>query len=133
MSKAREGRAALARRDGERFRVEAEVERFGTKPGWNGGTEQTVLLRNVIDAASGQPLTDHLWFKAGKWCSALHPGARVSFEARVSSYLKGYLGRREVFDAPVRVDWRLERPTKLEVLDRSARTRCEVHLLPEGA
>jgi hypothetical protein len=43
----------------------------------------------------------------------LQPGDVVQFDARVSPYLKGYQGRRDDVDCPVRWDYRLSRPAKV--------------------
>ena len=99
--------------DGQRFRVKATVERFGTKRGWKGRVDQTLLLTDVTDAANGNPLTDHLWMKAGVWSKGLNPGDVIAFDARVDAYLKGYLGRRENIYAPPSRDWHLEFPSKV--------------------
>lgn len=107
-------RQELRQLDGQRFRCAAVVERFGTMAGYRGPV-QTILLKEVIEAGTRRKLTDHLWFRAGKWTMELRPGDVVEFDARVGDYEKGYKGRREVYDAPVRRDWRLERPTKIVV------------------
>jgi hypothetical protein len=111
-------RSELRARNKQRFRIQAVVERFGSRRGWT-GDEPTVLLKNVTDADTGRLLTDHLWFKAGKWSSSISVGDAISFDARVGSYTKGYMGRRDDVHAPVSKDWRLERPTKLVVHGRT--------------
>jgi hypothetical protein len=63
-------------------------------------------------------LTDHLWFTTGKWSAGLAVGDIFEFEARVADYIKGYQGRREVFDAPVSRDWKLQRPTQVTIRSR---------------
>src|ERR1700723_2897307 len=112
------GRRELEKRDGTRFRCRAVVDRFGTKPAFRGEPIRTILLRNVVDAHTGKMLTDHLWFTCGKWSTGLAIGDVFEFEARVADYIKGYQGRREVYDAPVSRDWKLQRPTKVVVLPR---------------
>jgi hypothetical protein len=109
-------RTELRKRDGDRFRCRAVVERFGTKPAFRGPPISTILLREVVDADTGARLTDHLWFTAGKWSACLAIGDEFEFEARVGDYVKGYQGRRDVYDAPVSRDWKLQRPTKVRVL-----------------
>jgi hypothetical protein len=106
-------RSALRARDNRRFRVTATVERFSLRNGWN-GPERTVLLRDVRDADSGELLTGHLWFKAGKWAGGFAEGDRIAFCARATRYEKGYRGHRFIADAPPPAfDWRLERPTQI--------------------
>lgn len=111
-------RRELQKRDGARFRCRATVGRFGSKTAFRGPPVPTVLLRDIVDAGSGAPLADHLWFDQGKWSSGLVAGDTVEFDARATDYIKGYRGRREVFDAPVSRDWKLQRPTRLVILTR---------------
>lgn len=43
-------------------------------------------------------------------------GCTVEFDARVTTYIKGYKGRRDdVFDAPLEMDYKLERPTRVVI------------------
>lgn len=109
-------RHELQKRDGCRFRCRATVERFGTRTVYRGPPCQTILLRNVVDARSGALLTDHLWFTAGKWSAGLAAGDTFEFDARAAEYVKGYRGRREVYEAPVSSDWKLARPSQVRVL-----------------
>ena len=105
-------RKALKHRDGDRFRVRATVERFGTKRGFRGEAIPTLLLKHLRDATTGQILSDHLWFTQGKWSDGLKAGDMIEFDARVGSYEKGYKGHRDdVVGAPVKQDWKLQRPT----------------------
>lgn len=107
--------------DKERHRFCAEVERFGLKNGWK-GPEQTILLKNIKLADGEKILTDHLWFTVGKQFKALglEEGDKISFDARVAQYKKGYWGDRDyVFmrygemPPPPSIDYRLGRPTKI--------------------
>ncbi len=109
-------RKELKRYNGERLRFTAEVERFGEKASFRGAPIPTLLLKNVRILGQEVIITDHLWFTKGKSWDACRPGTHVAFDARVTPYEKGYKGRKEVFDAPVMIDYRLERPTKIEVL-----------------
>ena len=111
-------RKALAARNGDRFEVIATVRRFGSRRGWKGRDERTILLVDLFDADAASELCDHLWFKLGQWAEGLAVDDRIRFEARVSTYDKGYRGHREdAWDAPPpATDWRLERPTKVEKL-----------------
>jgi hypothetical protein len=108
-------REALKARNGCRIKCRARIERFGSKRAYKGPDIVTLLLRNVICIKTGELLTDHLWFKAGKWSKPLLAGDEIEFEARATPYMKGYRGRREdAWDAPpIEEDWRLERPTKV--------------------
>lgn len=109
-------RKELEKRNGTRFRCRATVERFGTKRAFKGPPIQTILLRNVVDAATGAILTDHLWFTIGKWSAGLAVGDIFEFEARAADYIKGYQGHRDIDDAPVSRDWKLQRPTKVTII-----------------
>jgi len=106
--------------DGTRFRCRAVVERFGTKAAFRGAPVPTILLRDVVDGDTGTRLTDHLWFTAGKWSAGLAAGDIFAFEARAADYIKGYQDRREVYDAPVSWDWKLQRPTKVTIIPRES-------------
>lgn len=97
-------RTKLKPRDQERFRVTACVDRRGTCSGWNGRVELTILLKDIRDADTGKLLTDHMWFKRGVWSMSIHPGDKIAFDARVTTYVKGHRGRK---------DWRMERPTRV--------------------
>lgn len=108
-------RNGLRKWNGKRLRFSATVERFGEKQAFRGPPVPTILLVDVRIRETGERITDHLWFTRGKFWAACKPGCRVVFDARVSEYEKGYKGRREdVYDCPVRTDFRLERPSKLE-------------------
>ena len=90
--------------------------RLGQKLGWQGRTEQTVLLSDIRRKKTGVVVASHLWFGYTKGFAALdlHEGDIVSFVARVKGYEKGYRGRREdIYDAPVSVDYQLSRPTQV--------------------
>jgi len=120
-------RKALAARNGERFSVVATVERFGSRRGWQGRDEPTVLLVDLFDAAQATRVCDHLWFKKGRWAAGLTVGDRIRFDARVGTYEKGYRGHREdAWDAPPpSTDWRLGRPTKVVRLTEPQATEIE--------
>jgi hypothetical protein len=113
-------RQELQKRDGTRFRCRAVVERFGTKAAFRGPPVPTILLRDVVDADTGTLLTHHLWFTPGKWSVGLAGGDIFEFEAHAADDIKGYEGRREVYDAPVSRDWKLQRPTKVTILPRES-------------
>lgn len=111
-------RRELKKLNGERMRFVGTVERFGTKRAFRGPDIRTVLLTGVHrEAEPDQLLTDHLWFTYTKTFTGLglQPGDKISFDARVSLYEKGYSGRRawETGEAWSATDYRLERPTKV--------------------
>jgi hypothetical protein len=110
----------MATRDGlaaslnTRGKYTATVERFGVKPSYNSYPIPTILLVDVRDA-KGDPVCDHVWFTVGKRLDelCLSPGDTISFNARVTQYVKGYMGYRDDIYAPIEVDYRLSYPTKI--------------------
>lgn len=107
-------RKNLKKLNGNRMRFTAIVDRFGEKSAYRGLPKPTVMLKAVCVLSSGKQVTDHLWFDKGKSWEACKIGDHVEFDARVSEYEKGYKGHRDdVFDAPISIDYRLSRPTKL--------------------
>ena len=97
----------------DRHLFTAEVVRFGKKNGWTGPVD-TILVKNVRHG--DETVCDHLWFTCGKRFKDLNlkEGDHISFNARVSSYIKGYRGFREdVYDHPVSKDWRLSFPSSI--------------------
>lgn len=111
-------RKELRKMDGVRTTFQGEFVRFGKKRGWEGRTEETVLLCNVILVETGEKVTDHLWFNYTKGFvrAEIYPGCIIKFDARVGVYKKGYHGRREDVYKPTGIDYRLERPTKIKNL-----------------
>ncbi|MBF8378501.1 hypothetical protein IW967_11610 [Alicyclobacillus mali] len=110
-------RKKLEKLNGQRRRFQGRFVRFGTKHGWRGRAERTVLLADLVLVDDPENiLTDHIWFTCGKTFDRLHlhPGDLVVFDARVAPYEKGYQGRRaeELGLDWYEVDYHLERPTK---------------------
>jgi hypothetical protein len=108
-------RQALAAREAERATFHGTFERFGTKRGWQGRQEQTLLLKDICDQADTR-VCDHLWFNFTKAFARLNlqAGDTVQFDARVTGYLKGYFGRREEVYKPTEVDYKLSHPTRVK-------------------
>lgn len=102
---------------GQRLSFTATVEAFGSKAGFKGRCPlKTVLLIDVY--LKGELITDHLWMVAGKWSEPLVVGDTFTFDVRVNQYLKGYQGRRDFNDGfPLEVDYQLQRPTNIRVLN----------------
>lgn len=97
----------------ERHTFTAEFVRFGIKNGWTGDVP-TCLFKDV--KLGDKVVCDHIWFTCGKQFDslALQTGDIVECSARVSSYMKGYMGYRDdVWDKPVEKDWKLSFPTKV--------------------
>ncbi|HPC93309.1 MAG TPA: hypothetical protein PLU87_00070 [Sedimentisphaerales bacterium] len=110
--------------DGQRMRFRAIFERYGQKSAYRGAPLKTLLFREVCPVDGGVRVTDHLWFTETKGFRALgvlHQGDCVEFDARVTTYRKGYYGRREDVYKPSGQDWRLSFPTRIRrnpALDR---------------
>lgn len=104
----------------ERYTFSALFVRFGMKNGYVGPIE-TVLLSNVCDEA-GNLITDHLWFNKTKGFAKLDliKDDIVSFNARVSSYQKGYKGYNfeKRLNCPIENDYKLSYPTHIQILKR---------------
>lgn len=107
-------RKALAAREDERASFSGTFERFGTKNGWQGRQEKTVLLKDIY-AQDGTRVCDHLWFNLTKALALLNlqPGDAVQFDARVKAYEKGYFGRRWDVYKPAEIDYKLSHPTRV--------------------
>lgn len=122
-------REQLKALEGVRGTFTGTVARFGTKKAYRGYPIPTIMLSEVRDAG-GKIVTDHLWFKVGKQMEALElkTGEVVVFDARVTQYEAGYRGRREdVYDAPLRTDYRLSNPTKIHRQIVVEQLQLEVH------
>lgn len=107
-------RKALAAHDEERATFYGTFERFGTKNGWQGRQEKTVLLKDICDQ-TGKRVCDHLWFNLTKAFALLNlqTGDTVQFDARVKAYEKGYFGRRQGVYKPAEIDYKLSHPTRV--------------------
>jgi hypothetical protein len=110
-------RDELKKHDGSRMRFRATVERFGSRTGWKGYPEETVLLTCLRFSDTNELACDHLWFKCGQWSWELEVGTTFEFDARVDYYVKGYQGRRaeELGLSASTTDYHLERPSKVVV------------------
>jgi len=114
-------RSELAQWEGHRREFQGVFVRFGSKSGFKHPLT-TILLKDIRDVRTGQVATDHIWFTLGKGFErlGLQENDIVRFWARVTKYLKGYKGRREVDDKPLEQDYRLSFPTKLTRLPRGS-------------
>lgn len=104
-------REALAERHGLRGRFTATFTRSGLHT--RGGHPVTRLLFHGVKDESGLEVTDHIWFtETPTWRAfKLQPGETVRFEARVSTYWKGYRGDRSM-------DYKLNNPNRIVVTSR---------------
>jgi hypothetical protein len=111
-------RETLKKFNGKRTRFQGTFVRFGTKNGWQGSAERTILLKDVKHVLSGIIVCDHVWFTLRKRFSEVEPkeGDVLEFDARVTEYLKGYRGRRaeETGEAYSERDYKLSNPTKIK-------------------
>ncbi len=108
-------RKKLARDEGERKRFRATFERVGKKVNYKGYSEDTILLKNIIDIVTNQQVADHLWFSYTKGFEGvdLKEGAVLEFEARVKEYTKGYVNKSlKINDR--KQDYKLSHPTKIK-------------------
>lgn len=109
-------RTELKKLNRQRMAFTGKFERFGTKTGWCGKSEETVLLIDIRDV-EGNLITEHLWFNLTKGFQKLNlePGDKVKFQARVKRYEKGYKGYRlEVWiNSSVEIDYKLSHPSSI--------------------
>ena len=105
---------------GVRSRFRGKIERFGHKDAYRGLPRKTVLLKDVVRASDDKDATDHIWLTCGKWSENISEGDMIEFNARVTSYKKGYQGHRfdiDILDAPPpSVDYRLSHPTQVKII-----------------
>lgn len=109
-------RELLQKRNGQRSAFTATFERFGSKTAYKGAPIKTALFRDVRDRLN-QVVTDHLWFIVRKTLDALNlqPDDRISFDARVQPYRKGYRGNREDDYMPgPSIDYKLAFPSRVK-------------------
>ncbi|MFL5772834.1 MAG: hypothetical protein ACJ75F_06740 [Flavisolibacter sp.] len=110
-------RKELASSRNKRESFTATFIRFGSKQHHRGTTATTLLFQGVKNAA-GITVADHLWFtmtKGFEQCG-LHPGDHIAFEARVTSYSKGYKGLPKEIRKTSQ-DYKLSHPTKITKLN----------------
>jgi hypothetical protein len=110
-------RTKLAAEAGNRKKFQGTFSRLGKKVNYNGYSEDTILLVQITDMATGQVVSDHVWFSYTKGFEQvrLSEGVRVEFEARVKEYKKGYvnpaLGRKRKTS-----DFKLSHPTRIRLV-----------------
>jgi hypothetical protein len=108
-------RKKLASDEGERKIFRATFERLGKKVNYKGYSEDTILLKNIVDASTNQLVADHLWFSytVGFESIELREGVVLEFEARVKEYTKGYVNR-SLKIVERKQDYKLSHPTKIK-------------------
>jgi hypothetical protein len=87
--------------------------KFGIKKGYF-GPEKTILLKNIRNSED-KFITDHLWFNLTKGFEKLEliENDKISFNARVKEYTKGYFGPKEDVYKEIEIDYKLSHPTKI--------------------
>jgi hypothetical protein len=110
-------RNALASDNGERKKFHAAFSRFGKKVNYQGYSDRTVLLVNIIDAETNMMVTDHVWFSYTKGFEKLNlkPGLHVAFEARIKGYKKGYVNKKYNINNS-KLDYKLNNPTRISII-----------------
>lgn len=113
-------RKQLAKLNGVRGAFTGIFVRYGFKNGYKGHSLTTVLLKDIKDK-HGIQRSDHLWFNLTKELDRLplEEGDVLSFDARVTEYIKGYKGWDwEVqIEKPLQQDYRLSYPTNIHKID----------------
>lgn len=82
-------REALQQHNGERLDVIAFLCFRGTRRGSAGEQIPVVLVKNIIHAKTGEPLTDHAWIQPKHFRGWMQANGNVYFKARVKQYRKG--------------------------------------------
>ncbi len=107
-------RTKLQAQEGQRKKFQAVFVRFGKKVNFRGLSEETILLKNIIDLEDQRLVSDHAWFSYTKAFQKvkLEPDTLVEFEARVKKYNKGYVNKRYGINRTT-TDYRLSHPSKI--------------------
>jgi hypothetical protein len=107
-------RKGLVKEIGKRKKFTAVFSRIGKKLNFKGHSEETILLKNIADLATGIIVADHIWFAYTKGFvkAALQLGDTIEFEARVKEYHKGYVNRNYGINHSAK-DLKLANPTQI--------------------
>ena len=108
-------RRELAKEEGKRKKFQALFDRVGKKVNYKGYSEETILLKNILDLESQKIVADHIWFSYSKSFinASISVGDVIEFEARVKEYRKGYVNRNYKIDNST-TDFKLSNPTKIK-------------------
>jgi hypothetical protein len=111
-------RKELAKDSGVRKKFRAVFIRVGKKTSFKGYSEETILLKNIVDVETDKIVTDHIWFNFTKGFEklSLAEGVVLEFEARVKEYKKGYVNSRYKINTST-TDYKLSHPTKIKCLE----------------
>ena len=110
-------RKELAKQDGQRKKFTAVFERLGKKVGYQGYSEETILLKDIVDVENAKVVAGHLWFGYTKGFQKIKllPGTYIEFEARVKEYSKGYVNTGYKINNKKK-DFKLSHPTKIKIV-----------------
>ncbi len=113
-------RKGLAKVEGERKKFQATFSRVGKKTNYQGFSEDTILLTNILDIETGKVVADHLWFSFTKGFedAKIKEGMLLEFDARVKPYKKGYVNKRLGLRSQ-KIDYKLSHPTKIVAVKSS--------------
>ena len=117
-------REQLSKINHVRMKFIATFERFGSKTGWKGYPETTLLFKDIRNE-KGNLIADHIWFTMNKTFEKLEgfsEGDKISFDARVREYVKGYVNNRDYIDNR-EVDYKLSHPTKIRKIENGTHPR----------
>ena len=114
-------RKELAKKEGERKKFSAVFIRFGKKANYHGYAEETILLKNVVALETNEVVADHVWFGYTKGFQQLElsEGTKISFDARVKGYVKGYINTRYNINQRSR-DFKLSHPTQIKIIAKDS-------------
>ena len=115
-------REKLSKVNGVRKKFTATFSRTGRKTNFKGYSEDTLLLVDVRDSETNEKVSDHLWFaySATFQNANLREGMRISFEARVKEYSKGYVSKALGINNRKK-DFKLSHPTRVEIIREQSR------------
>jgi hypothetical protein len=113
-------RTSLSKNEGERKRFKGTFARLGKKKNFNGYSEDTILLQNIVDISDNQRVADHVWFTFTKTFedADVRVGDIIAFDARIKRYTKGYVSKGLKMNKQT-MDFKLSHPTKVEIVERS--------------
>lgn len=108
-------RKELANSENIRDKFTAIFVRYGSKLVHRGTTTTTLLFEQVRNS-KGILVAGHLWFTTTREFEkfSFNKGDRVSFDARVKEYTKGYKGFRKELGETVSKDFKLSYPTNVD-------------------
>lgn len=108
-------RKELQKLEGVRKKYKAHFERIGKKINYKGYSEETILLKSIVDMETGIIVANHIWFSytQGFVKASIQPGDIVEFEARSKAYAKGYVNKAMKISTK-RSDYKLSNPTKIK-------------------